>query len=422
MKRRDFLKTAAVAASAPYFVPARALGLDGNVAPSNRITLGAIGVGGQGSYDFRTFMSDPRVQAMAVCEVDANRRKAALAMANLDESAGYEDYRDLLARKDIDAVLIATPDHTHVTIAIAAAEAGKDVYCEKPASLYVEEGRRLVEVFKRTGRIFQTGTQRRSMLGCRKACEMVINGRLGKLKPIRVGIPANFAIQGGYTGKEGPKPVPEGFNYNLWLGPAPEKPYSPGRCHFNFRWITDYSAGYITDWGAHFLDLVQWAMQADDSGPVSVEGTCEFDEGSYYDAPKNPQLTYTYANGQVVHVISTPDQSQWGVWFEGERATMRAETPTINISDRELLREPDAPGDVKLYESKRQDINFLDCVQSRKPTVAPAEVGHRTATVCHIGYIACMTGRKLQWDPVKEQFVNDDGANAMLTRPRREGW
>ncbi len=422
MKRRDFLKSAAAVASAPYFVPARALGQEGNVAPSNRITLAAIGIGGQGVHDLRTFMTDKRVQVVAVCDVEAAHRQRALQIAGLPESAGYIDYRDVIQRKDIDAVLIATPDHTHVPISLAAARAGKDVYCEKPASLFMKEGRLLADEFKRLGRIFQTGTQRRSMLGCRKACEMVANGRLGKLKPIRVGIPAGFLIAGGYTGKEGPQPVPEGFDYNLWQGPAPEAPYTPGRCHFNFRWITDYSGGYITDWGAHFLDLVQWAMLADDSGPVAVEGTAEFEKDSYYTAPKNPQITYTYANGQVVHMFSTADQDQWGVWFEGERATMKAEQPTINITDRELLREPEQPGDVKLYESKRQDINFLDCVQSRKQTVANAEVGHRTAAVCHLGYIACVTGRKLKWDPAAEQFVNDQGANDLLDRPRREGW
>ncbi|HRK34986.1 MAG TPA: Gfo/Idh/MocA family oxidoreductase [Candidatus Hydrogenedentes bacterium] len=425
LSRRTFLKRSALVA-APMIVPGSVFGLDGTVAPSNRITIGCIGVGGQGGSNMGAFLGLPNAQVVAVCDVDCHRRDN--AKAGVDGRYGdqgcmsYNDFREIIAREDIDAVSIGTPDHWHAVITTAAARAGKDIYCEKPLSLTIGEGRSIVDVVRKYGRVLQTGTWRRSRNGCRRACELVRNGRIGELKTIKIGVPLGFAIRGGdQAALEKPSEVPVGFDYDMWLGPAPWAPYAEGRCHFNFRWIMDYGEGYISDWGAHYYDIGQWANGTDHTGPVSVEGTAEFPRTGLYDGPINHHLTFTYANGVKMISVATSDQSQWGMRYEGTEGWLHVESETITGEPQSAIDSRFSVNDLRLYASDNHHANFLECIQTRKETAATAEIGHRSATICHIGSICALLGRPLKWDPVAERF-DDESANRLLTRPMRSPW
>ncbi|MHC4148703.1 MAG: Gfo/Idh/MocA family protein, partial [Planctomycetota bacterium] len=269
ISRRDFLKRTALAAApvalaGTIMVPSSVLGAR---APSNRITIGCIGLGSQGVWNMQGLMSKPQAQVLAVCDVDANQLERAQKTAGLDEKSAYTDYRELLARDDIDAVVVSTPDHWHVPISIAAAKAGKDIYCEKPLTLTIAEGRALCDTVERYGRVFQTGSQQRSDSRFRFACELVRNGRIGKLQTIHVQIPKNSRPNPLDWRAE---PVPPHLSYDMWLGPAPWAPYTKMRCHYSFRFLLDYSGGQITNWGAHYLDIAQWANGTDRTGPVEI--------------------------------------------------------------------------------------------------------------------------------------------------------
>jgi len=423
MGRRAFLKGAALA---PMIVPASAMGLDGATAPSNRIAIGCIGVGSQGGSNMRAFLAQRGAQVVAVCDVDCTHRDAAKAAVDAQYGdAGcmsYNDFREIIARDDIDAVSIGTPDHWHAIITIAAARAGKDIYCEKPLSLTIAEGRAVVDAVRGYGRVLQTGTWRRSRSGCRRACELVRNGRIGELKTIHIGVPRGFAIRHGeQTELEKPQPVPEGFDYDMWLGPAPFAPYAPGRCHFNFRWIMDYGEGYISDWGAHYYDIGQWANGTDDTGPVSVEGRAEFPRTGLYDGPFDHDLTFTYANGVKMVSRATPDPAQYGTRFEGTEGWLHVESDTITGGPQSAIESPLGTDAITLYRSDNHHANFLECVMTRAETAASVEIGHRSATICHIGSICAQLGRPLTWDPRAEKF-GDQAADRMRARPMRAPW
>lgn len=424
VSRRSFLKTAAVAA--PMIVPGSALGLGGSVAPSERITIGCIGVGGQGSSNMGAFLAHRRAQVVAVCDVDCQRRDA--AKAGVDKAYGgdactaHTDFREVLERDDIDAVSIGTPDHWHAIITVAAARAGKDIYCEKPLSLTIAEGRAMVNAVKRYGRVLQTGTWRRSRAGCRRACELVRNGRIGELHTIRIGVPKGFAIRGGTQADlEKPQPVPSDFNYDMWLGPAPWAPYAPGRCHFNFRWIMDYGEGYISDWGAHYYDIGQWANGTDHTGPVAVEGRAEFPRTGLYDGPIDHEIAMTYANGVKMISKATENTAEWGMRYEGTEGWLHVESDTITGEPKSAIESPLGVNDFRLYKSDNHHLNFLECVKSRGETAASVEIGHRSATICHIASICCVLGRTLTWDPQRERF-DDEQADRLLSRAMRAPW
>ena len=420
--RRSFLKAVAAAASAPAFVRASALGRDGAVAVADRITMGCIGVGGQGTGNMNAFRHDPRVQVVAVCDVDRAHRERARGICKLPPSSAYVDYRRIIERDDIDTVLICTPDHWHAIIAVAAARAAKDLYCEKPLSLAVQDGRAICRAVAKYGRVLQTGTWRRSRPACRLGCEMVRNGRIGKLHTVRVGVPAGFAIRRGVNPTTPPEPVPAGLDYDMWLGPAPWAPYSRARCHFNFRWILDYSAGYITDWGAHYLDIAQWGNGTDLTGPVEIEGTARFPAEGIYDAPNQFEITYTYANGVRFVLFTTTESARWGMRFEGTEGWLYVESGRIAAEPADILKEKIAPHEIHLYASANHHGNFIDCVLSRRPSAAPAEIAHRSACVCHLGAIAVLLNQKLRWDPAAERFGANDAADRMLSRPIRSPW
>ena len=425
ISRRRFLKKVAGVAGAvfgfPYVVDSLALGKAGSVAASNRITIGFIGVGSHGiAMNLKSFLPQGDAQIVAVCDVDTNHRNKARDMVNAkygnQDCACYNDFREIIARDDIDAVMISTPDHWHVPISIAAAKAGKDVECEKP-TLTVEEGRVLCETMKRYNRIFQWSTEDRSVDVYYRMCELVRNGRIGKVHIIWVELPSGPDT----PGNSAPMTVPKGFDYELWLGPAPWAPYTKDRCHWNFRWILDYSGGTLTDWGAHLLDGAQWGNDTEHTGPVEVEGKGEFWRDGLYNTAKEYRIEYTYADGVRLIVTSgTPS-----LRFEGTEGWIgnRGWRAKLQANPKSILDSVIGPNEIHLYTCRAgEQRNFLDCVKSRKQCYFPPEIGHRCFTIAHIGNISMLLGRKLRWDPEKEQFVNDEQANRMLSRSMRSPW
>ena len=425
INRRNFLKSAAGASVAavgfPYLVRSSALGNTGSVAPSERITLGFIGTGDHGrNVNMKNFLVNADAHALAVCDVDPVNRKIARDMVNEKygntDCATYSDFREVLERDDIDAVMISTPDHWHVPISIAAAKAGKDVECEKP-TLTIEEGRVLCETMQRYGRVFQWSTEDRSVDVYHRMCELVRNGRIGKVHTIRVELPSGPDTAGDPT----PMPVPDGFDYDMWVGPAPWAPYTKGRCHWNFRWIQDYSGGMLTDWGAHLLDGAQWGNDSEHTGPVEVEGKGKFWKDGLYNTATEFNIEYKYADGVKLIVTSgTPslrfEGSEGWIGNRGWRAPLQAEPKSI-------LDSVIGPNEIHLYTCQGgEQRNFLDCVKSRKDCYFPPEIGQRCFTVAHIGNISMLLGRKLRWDPDNEKFVNDEQANRMLSRTMRSPW
>lgn len=415
--RRQFLKSAA-----PLILPAGLLGRAGAVSPNEKIRLACIGVGGQGTANLKAFLADERVQVVAICDVDAKHRERGMQLANLKPSDCYNDFREVIARKDVDAIMNGTPDHWHANVAIAAADAGKDLFSEKPLGASIVEGRAICQAVERNKRVLQCGTWRRSGLKVRMACELVRNGYIGELKEIQVGVPGTFAVRGGFTGMEGPEEVPPHFDYNMWLGSAPERPYTAARCHFNFRWIDEYSPGYITDWGAHFVDVAQWGAGMDDTTPTEVEAleVKRRDKG-LYDAPEQYRIEYRYANGLKMTLFSTDDKATYGTKFIGSEGWIFSEAEMLKASSLDILRIKMKETDTRLYVSKHHHRNFVDSILSRGPTAAPAEIAQKASTICHLGAISAKLKRGLKFDPKAEKFT-DAEANAMLMRPMREAW
>lgn len=443
--RRTFLKAASTlgigVVGFPHLIPSSALGRDGHTAPGDRITLGVIGTGNQGMNDMRAFLQDERVQIVAVCDVNresagywngavAGREPARRMVAeHYAEQRGkgdyrgcdaYEDFRAVIDRDDIDAVLIATPDHWHAIPVVAAAKAGKDIYCQKPLSLTVEEGRIMSDTVRKQGVVFQTGSQQRSDHNFRRACELVRNGRIGELQRVKCGLPGGRPDFGNTGDRKEPEPIPAGFNYDFWLGPARQAPYAPARCHVNFRWIYDYSGGQVTDWGGHHPDCAQWGMGTETTGPVEIRNAKgEFPSDPLWDTATAFYFECLYENG-VTLVIS--DEVRGGVTFEGSEGWVWADRGRHDAEPASILDSEIGENEVRLYRSEHHYRNFIDCVLSREDPVAPCEVAHRSITLAHLGNIAMFLERDLRWDPAREQIEGDIEAQSMLNRPYRAPW
>jgi len=421
LKRRTFLKGAAAAIGFPAIVPASALGKNGAVAPSNRIAVGLIGCGGRMGGVWGALANVPGVQAVAVSDVWAPKREAYRANLRLRPEDAHVDFRELVARDDVDAVAIASPDHWHVPMAVAAIKAGKDVYCEKPLSNTIGEGRALVEAATRYGAVFQHGTQLHSLAGTRRACELVRNGRIGKLREIVIGSPPGCA-----TGIQPEQPVPAGLDYDRWLGPAPFAPYTAARVFAHqglpgWYFVSDYSkSGWIAGYGVHDLDIAQWGMGMERSGPVEIEGQGVYPKDGLFDTILTYRIVFTYANGVRI-VMTDTSQNRHGVKFVGEKGWVftRGE---IEAEPQSLLRETIGPGETHLYRSPDHARNFVDCIRTRGETITPPEIAHRATSTALLGGIACQLGRKLKWDPAKEQFPGDDAANGLLRCTMRSPW
>ena len=417
LSRRRFLQGTAVAAgafAAPYIVPQSAFGAN------DRIVTGHIGLGGQGNGNLGGFMGKKNVAVGGLCDVDANRlAKAQEKVAKAGHSAqGYNDYRRLLDRKDIDAVVVSTPDHWHALTTIHACQAGKDVYCEKPLTLTILEGRAMVDAARANKRVVQTGSQQRSGKEFRTACELIRNGAIGTLQTVLVGIPGP-----NHPGEPIPDsdPPPE-LDYDLWLGPAPYRPYNEKRVHYNFRFFRDYSGGQMTNWGAHHLDIAQWAMGTDDSGPVKVEGTGTFHPQGWYEVTETCRVTHTYADGVTVVVGQKQKDIPSGTTFIGSKGQIHVDRGKLKATPEEILTAPLPDNAVRLYVSTDHKSNFLECMQTRGKPICDVEIGHRSATVCHLGNIAIDLGRPLVWDPQAEEFPGDREANDRRLKVYRKPW
>jgi len=435
ISRRRFLKKATGvglgAMGLPYIIRSSALGKAEAVAASERVVIGCIGVGPRGRLNTRGLMHYG-AQVVAVCDVDAKARAAAKKEVE-DHYAGkqgrekyigcatYNDFRELLARDDIDAVLIATPDHWHVPIAISAVKAGKDIYVEKPLGVTIAEGQALRDAVRRYGVVFMHGTEQRSFSQFRFACELVRNKRLGELQTIKVACPG-----GQQTGVYPPMPVPKGLDWEMWLGPAPWVPYTRARLrpgpNQGWYFISDYaSSGFVAGWGIHHIDMAQWALDADHSGPVKIDGQGVFPENGLWDTPLTWSIDYTYANGVRVNFTDNSKNRQ-GVRFEGTEGWIHVTRSSIEADPKSMLRSVIGPDEVHLYKCDSDDGNFVECVKTRSETCSPIEAAHRSTTVCYLGYISIVLGRKLRWDPDTERFVNDEQANRMLSRSMRSPW
>ena len=456
LSRRRFLKhsvqglaAGACAYALPSLIPSSALGLEAAAPPSERIRVGLIGCGNHGVYwNLPQIFRCPDVQVVAVCDVDANH--LADGKRVVDEQYGpiygnaykpcdsYKDFRELILRKDLDAVANCTPDHWHIIPAIMAAKCGKDVICEKPMTLFIEEGRILCQTIEKHKRIFQTASENRSIETYIRLVELVRGGVIGKLRHIDVSLPeGNNEMRLGPQYKETFQQrdvvaVPEELDYNTWLGQAPLMPYIPSRVHGAFRWNLAFSGGVVTDWGAHMIDIAQWGHNTEKTGPVEVEGKGDFPpRDAVFNTAATFSLRYKYADGVTMNVESKGPS----IRFEGSDGWIECKNwrGSLKASRRDMLDVKIDPDKVQVYRPSEivdradggkggEHRNFYDCVKSRKPTYALAETGHRTISVAHIGNIAMQLGRKLQWDPAKEQFVGDAEANAMLTRKQREPW
>lgn len=421
MKRREFLKLAAALTASAYAAP-RARGQEsGVIAPSNQITLGCIGVGGHGTgWNLDAFLKIPEARVLAVCDVYRDRCENARDMVNAaygnSDCDTHGDFREILARPDIDAVVISTPDHWHVLMSVMAARAGKHVFCEKP-TLTIEEGQVLIDVIKQCGVVYQGGIEDRSVEIYHRMAELVRNGCIGKLNRILVVLP-----EGEVYPKEAEAPVPEGFNYDLWLGPAPFSPYTPTKTgQQEWRNVFDYSGGKLTDWGAHLMDTAQVAMFQEHGGPISVDGKGTFPEDAMSNTATEYKIYYEYPGGVEMIVKS----GGTGIRFEGTDGWV--ESPAwrkpLNASDPAILEAVIEPAENKMWPlPPTEHQSFIDGVKGRTtPYYTPTDI-HRLSTAMHVGNISMRLGRKLTWDPESETFPGDEEANAFLSRPMREPW
>lgn len=425
--RRKFMKNAAGTAigmiAAPFIIPGSALGKNGAIAPSNRIVMGGIGLGSMGSGNTNNFLRKKEVQYVAICDVDSNRRDKALSMVNghykNNDCRSYADYREFLEKEKLDAVTLALPDHWHALISVAAANKGLDIYGEKPLARSVKEARAIANAVEKNKVIWQTGSWQRSVPNFHRGAELVINGRIGKISYVEVGLPDGRPP----IGTPPPMKVPDGLDWDMWLGPAPSVPYR-GVSHWDWRWILDYSGGQLTDWAGHHIDIAHWGLGYDRTGPVSVEGEGVYPREGIFDVPVEYDFTCEYRTGVKMRVANSSRQpyGMGTVWY-GDKGWLHVNRGNvIKASDPKILDEKIGQEEIKLYKSDDHHQNFLDCIKSRKEAITPAEVALRSISVGLIGEIAMLTGQKLNWDPEKEVFTNSQYANRLLMRPYRAPW
>jgi predicted dehydrogenase len=438
INRRDFLKSSAAAVAAvglPNLIPASAFGA------GDRVSLGCIGLGIQGLGNMRTFRGNPEVQVVAVCDVhefQRNRGKKAVdEFYGNQDCATYKDFRELMQRKDMDAVQITAPDHWHALIALEAIRQGKHMYCEKPVGWSVRAAQVLRSAVKAGKVVFQFGTQQRSGGNFRRACELVRSGKIGRLKTILVGVPGSWTFP-----KQPVEPVPKELDYDLWLGPAPMAPYCYQRCrpwaqgqgwggYSIWYCISDYCLGMIGNWGVHHLDIAQWGNGTDLSGPVEIEGTGAFPQDMLTDCATSWQVENHYANGvTLIHMddgtaLKHPLQKGGhghGVMFLGTEGWVHVDRSRMDAEPKSLLTGKPGPDEIRLFKSDNHHANFIDAIKGRTQPAAPIDIAVCSDILCNLEQIAIKLKRKLRWDPTREVFVNDDEANRMLDRPMRAPW
>jgi predicted dehydrogenase len=432
--RRDFIKKSIGAGALlgfPTIIPSSVLGQN---APSNRVAIGVIGCGSR-SGSCGAYVNYPKSDIIAVCDPFKSRQVAKAAVWGAKHQ--YTDFRDLLARDDIDAVHIVTPDHWHVPISLAAARAGKDVYCEKPMGISIEQNLAAREIVDKHNRVFQYGTQQRSMDACRMGLDLVLNGHIGEVQEVYVWAPGGPGQGGNAT----PQPVPEDLDYEMWLGPAQQKPYSPDRVSSAGAWfVYDYAIGFIAGWGAHPLDQLQWWADAQGLGiPVEYKTTGNVATGPLFDTVSGWSMQATYANGLKMNFMDTttarnagnkipagmqdPAASYGdGTFFVGTKGWVSVSRGVLKASSEEIRRKAKDPGAVRLPVSRNHFGNFVDCVLNREQPVSSLESGISSDIISHMGNICIRTGETLKWDPIKETVVGSVDAVNMMHRPMRAPW
>ncbi len=435
MNRRQFIQRSAGVTIAgicfPYIVPPSVLGRTNTILPSDKITVGCVGMGGMGREDMGTFLAESDAHVVAVCDVDALRLQRAKMTVNKrygnKDCAAYGDFRELVARNDIDVVQITTPDHWHAPVVVAAAKAGKDMYGEKPFSHSLLEGRAMCDAIERYGRIWQTGSWQRSQSNFRFACELVLNGRIGKVHSVEVGLPSGYDTGNGDDGQIITK-LPKELDYDSWLGPAPYADYVPARVHYNWRWNLEYGGGQLMDWVGHHVDIAHWGLGLDYTGPVEIDGVGEYPKTGLWNSANRYRINTRYANGIKMTIAGGHDDIRSGTKWIGEDGWIWVNRGGIDSHPISLLRERFNPGEIHLLrvgnpiDHEGHTRNFLDCVKSRSTTLAPSEVAHRSATPGHLGQIAMLLGRKIRFNPETEEIIRDPTASRMLGNFMRSPW
>jgi predicted dehydrogenase len=430
MQRREFLARVPAAVAGvvafPTLVRASALGRNGAVPASDRVVMAGVGFGMQGPGNMQNFLGKNEVQWVAVCDLDDQHLATAQNAVNRrygnKDCATYKDFRKLFARGDLDAVSLAIPDQWHAILSISALRAGLDVYGEKPLTHSLREGRALCNAVKRYGRIWQTGSWQRSTDNFYRACELVRNGRIGKIQRVEVGLPSGHYDFAGTFGQEKIEPPPQELDYETWLGPAPYSPYCKARVHMNWRWNMDFGGGQLMDWIGHHLDIAHWGLGFDLTGPVEISGKGDFPTTGIYNSPTRYWVEALYADGTPLIIAGGYPEIQSGTKWIGDRGWVWVDRGGFESQPANLVTEIIGPNEIKLYHSRDHYQNFLDCVRSRASTIAPAEVAHRSASVGHLGVIAIETGRKIKWDPATESILGDPGAERLLCRSYRKPW
>ena len=414
LNRRRFLSNAGLGLATPMFLASGTVrGAAERRPPSERVVAALIGCGGRGS-SLLSIHGDPRCTLAAVCDVD--RQHVAAAQKRIGKCETSQDFRPILDRKDIDAVLIATPDHWHAAITVMACQAGKDVYCEKPLCRTIDEGRKMVEAARRYDRVVQMGTQYRSMANTRQVCEWIRNGRLGKIETVRLSHPCNPTYP-----REPARQVPADLDWDLWLGPAPWAAYHPRRCHFNFRYFMDYGGGAIADNGVHMFSVVSWALGTDRTGPATIEATGREAPNNLYDVPVELRVRMEFADPACTVIWEQPGSGGLNIDFVGSQATLSGFWG-FKVTKGKADLTPTRDDEPHLERSDSHSGNWLDCIAARRRPVMDVEIGHRATSWSHLGNIAYRLGRKLRWDPAVERFVDDDEANRLLRTACREPW
>jgi predicted dehydrogenase len=428
ISRRRFLAAASLAAAAPTIIPVSALGRQNTTAPSNRIVMGIVGWGMMGPGNTDAFLGIRDCQVVAACDLDKNHLQQALDKINgkykNQDCKSYHDYREMMARKDIDAVMLAVPDHWHALLATTAANNKKDIYAEKPLARTIAEQQAIVKAVQQNQRIWQTGSWQRSQGPFRRACEIVRNGLIGKITRVEVGLPSghtDFAHTGNKMSVTEP---PACLDYPFWIGPSRMEPYIEGRVHMNWRWNYNTGGGQLLDWVGHHCDIAHWGMDMDNNGPSEIEGKGEFPPA---DAAWNTCTKYRielkYPNNITMIMAGGYDDIRGGAKWIGTDGWAWVDRDHHDASNLDwFVQIPDDKYKVKLYRSNNHHRNFIDCVKSRKPTITPVETAHHSAIPGHLGLISMLVGRKIKWDVAQETILDDPEATKLLTRPYREPW
>ncbi len=417
LSRRRFLAAASSAIAAPLLVPSSVLGLGPAVAPNDRIVIGTIGQGGMGRGNTRGFMRNGDAQVVAVCDVDEQHLARGASDVNKhyknDDCAKYKDYRDLIAHKDLDAVCIATPDHWHALAAVAAANAKKAIYCQKPMAHTFAEGQAMVAAVKKNGVIFQVGSQQRSHDNFRRAAQLIRNGVIGKVKHVEVGLPTGHRQHKGSTAPQDP---PAHADYDFWCGPSPKLPFHKDRFHWNWRWHLSYGGGQLMDWIGHHNDIAHWGLDMDRSGPVEVQaaGFEYAADRTVWDSAWKYEVRCKYATGTT---SSISNRYERGCKWIGEDGWVFVARGKFRASSPEWTKNGFNPGPVKVYHSPEHHRNFLDGIKTGKECICPAETGHRSITPGHLGLVSeALGGRELRFDPKTETIVGDADADKLLKK------